>query len=109
MQTVIHIYCTSGKSLREVIQRDHRRLETHLLQIAKAHKPGRAPGWLKLHSTEADRRGALNIQWDAAGTVLQCRVVNRGAGKPHLIVGDFVEYVLGRFRKRVRAITILPG
>ena len=108
MQTVIHIHCTPGPSLRESITRD-RRLLPHMLQVAKTQKLGRAPGWLKLRSTEADRRGALNIQWHPAGAVLQCRVVNRGAGKPNLIVGDFLDYVLARFRKRVKAITIIPG
>jgi hypothetical protein len=44
MQTVIHIYCTAGKSLREAIQRDQR-LETHLLQIGKARsQAGRRGG-----------------------------------------------------------------
>jgi hypothetical protein len=108
MQTVIHIHCRSGKSLREAVAKDPR-LEAHMLRVAKQRQPGRSPGWLKLHSTEPSRQGAINIQWQSAGAVLQCRVVNRGTGKPNLIVGDFLDYVLACFHKRVRAITILPG
>jgi hypothetical protein len=108
MQTVIHIHCSRGKSLREVVAKDPE-LQAHMLQVAKQQQPGRSPGWLKLHSTEPTRQGAINIQWQPAGAVLQCRVVNRGAGRPNLIVGDFLDYVLARFCKRVRAITILPG
>lgn len=108
MQTVIHVHCSRGKSLREAVAKDHQ-LQAHTLQVAKHQQPGRSPGWLKLHSTEVNRQGAINIQWQSAGSVLQCRVVNRGAGRPNLIVGDFLDYILARFRKRVRAITILPG
>lgn len=106
MQTLILVYCRRGPSLRERIAKDAR-LESHLLYVVKEQKPGRSPGWLKLRSTEADRHGAINLQWDAAG-VLRCRVVNRGAGKPSPIVGDFVEYLLARHRKRVRTITVVP-
>jgi hypothetical protein len=107
MQTVIHIYCTSGPSIRVAISRDAR-LEDYSFEVGKAQQPGRAPGWLKLYSTEADRHGALNVQWDSATAVLKCRVVNRGEGKPNLIIGDFLDYILARYRKRVRVITILP-
>jgi hypothetical protein len=108
MQTVIHIHCSRGRSLREAVAKDEQ-LQAHMLQVARQLQPGRSPGWLKLHSTEPNRRGAINIQWQAAGAVLQCRVINRGTGRPNLIVGDFLDYILARFRRRVRVITILPG
>ena len=107
MQTVIHAYCSRGASLRERIANDTR-LEHYSLYVVKEQKPGRSPGWLKIRSTESDRRGAINVQWDAAG-VLRCRVVNRGAGKPNSIVGDFVDYMLARHRSRLRTITIVPS
>jgi hypothetical protein len=106
MQTLVHVYCWQGPSLRERIAKD-RKLESFKLQVVKEQKPGRRPGWLKLHSNTPDRRGAINLQWDASG-LLRCRVVNRGSGKPSSIIGDFVEYVLARHRKRVRTITIVP-
>ena len=108
MQTLIHVYCKPGPSLREHIK-DDKRLVKHELEVAKMQEPGRAPGWLKVHSTRPGAHGALNIQWLSTAGVLQCRVVNRGAGKPNLIVGDFLDYVLARFRRRVRSITIIPG
>jgi hypothetical protein len=55
------------------------------------------------------RRGSINIQWNAATKVLSSRVVNRGAGKPNLIIGDFVDYLLQRHRRRIRLIAVLPG
>jgi hypothetical protein len=50
----------------------------------------------------------MNVQWDTDSSALKCRVVNRGAGRPHLIVGDFLEYLLACHKRRVRAITIIP-
>jgi hypothetical protein len=40
--------------------------------------------------------------------VLLCRVVTRGSGKPNLIIGDFVDYLLRRFARRIEAINIIP-
>lgn len=108
MQTLIHVYCGKGPSLRERIAKDQTRLDRHKLYVVKEQQPGRSPGWLKLRSTTPDRHGAINLEWDAEG-VLRCRVVNRGSGKPSSIVGDFVEYVIAGYRKRVRTITIVPG
>ncbi len=107
MQTLVHVYCTRGKSLREQVANDNH-LDRHFLQVVREQKPGRRPGWLKVRSTESNRRGAINVQWDTAG-VLRCRVVNRGAGKPNLILGDFLDYLLARFRKRLRSIIVVPG
>jgi hypothetical protein len=106
MQTLIHVYCSHGPSLRERIAKDVR-IKSYGLYVVKEHQPGRSPGWLKLRSTEANRHGAINLQWDAPG-ILRCRVVNRGAGKPSPIVGDFVEYLLARHRKRIRTISVVP-
>src|SRR5205823_13450717 len=39
--------------------------------------------------------------------VLSCRVVNKGSGIPSLIIGDFVDYLLQRHRRRVKLITVL--
>jgi hypothetical protein len=107
MQTLIHVYCRSGSSLRERIAKD-RRLDRHHLYVVKEHQPGRSPGWLKLRSTEPDRHGAINLEWDSEG-VLRCRVVNRGAGRPNSIVGDFLEYVIARYWRCVKTITIVPS
>jgi hypothetical protein len=54
------------------------------------------------------RRGAVNIEWDADTKVLICRVVTRGRGKPNLIIGDFIDYLLKRFSRRIEAINIIP-
>lgn len=107
MQTIVHVYCTSGQSLREKIASDGR-LEDHKLQVTKEQKPGRAPGWLKVRRTMSERRGAVNIEWDASTAVLKCRVVNRGSGRPNFIVGDFIEYLLACHRLRLRAVVIVP-
>jgi hypothetical protein len=51
----------------------------------------------------------MNIQWDAATSILTCRVVNRGAGRPNLIIGYFVDYLLRRQRRRIKLLTVFPG
>lgn len=51
---------------------------------------------------------SINIQWNGAPKVLSCRVVNKGSGKPNLIIGDFVNYLFQRDRRRIRLVTVLP-
>ena len=107
MQTLVQVICKKGTSLRDEIVNDPK-LESFGFAVQKKLQPGRAPGWATLHSAETDRRGALKIAWDAQTRVLLCRVVNRGKGRPYQIVGDFVRYVLARFRGRIEAINVLP-
>jgi hypothetical protein len=106
MQVLVQVVCTKGPSLRHVIVND-RGLEDAELVVSEHKKSGRSHGWAKIHSSSVGRYGALNIAWDAATNVLLCRVVTRGRGKPNLIIGDFVDYLLRRFPKRIQAINIL--
>ena len=107
MQTLVQVICSKGKSLRDSIVNDPK-LSAFGLAVSKKQQPGRPHGWAKVHSTEAGRRGALNLEWDGDTSILLCRVINRGAGRPNLIVGDFVDYILQRFRRRIEAVTIIP-
>lgn len=107
MQTVIDVYCTRGRSLREAIASD-KYLEKYGLSMVRAHQPGRAPGWAKLRGDKPDRQGSVNIDWDANANILRCRVVNRGRGRPNLIVGDLVEYLMARHRRRIVVMLIVP-
>jgi hypothetical protein len=107
LQTLVQVICTPGASVRDAIANDAK-LDAHQFEILYEHKPGRSPGWTKLRSRAAGRRGTINIQWNAATKVLSCRVVNKGAGKPNLVIGDFVDYLLQRHRRRIRLITVLP-
>jgi hypothetical protein len=107
MQTLVQVVCTPGPSLRDAIAND-RRLDIHDFEVLVERKAGRAPGWTKLRSRAEGRRGSINIQWNAATRVLSCRIVNRGSGRPNLITGDFVDYLLQRHRRRVKLVTVLP-
>lgn len=107
MQTLLHIFCTPGLSVRDAIANDPK-LSAHHFEILLERKPGRSPGWTKMKSQVEDRRGSINVQWNAATKVLSCRVVNKGSGKPNLIIGDFVDYLLQRHRRRIKLITLLP-
>lgn len=107
MQTLVEVHCKRGRSLREAMAND-RRLAKHGLEMLKEHQPGRAPGWAKLRGTQPGRQGTVNIEWDASTHVLSCRVVNRGRGKPNLIIGDLVDYLLARHRARIVAILVVP-
>jgi hypothetical protein len=93
--------------VRDAIANDPK-LNAHDFDVLLEQKAGRAPGWTKLRSRAKGRRGSINIQWSAATKVLSCRVVNKGPGKPNLIIGDFVDYLLQRHRRRVKLITVLP-
>ena len=108
MQTVVQVVCSRGHSLRDAIAND-RKLTRHDLEVMQEKKPGRSPGWMKVRSTESNRGGSMNVQWDAATSILTCRVINRGSGRPNLIIGDFVDYLLSRHRRRIKLVTVLPG
>lgn len=107
MQTLIQVFCTKGPSLRDAIGDDDDRLASWDLYVVEQLRPGRRRGWSKLRSVEPEVHGAINVQWDAAARVLVCRVVTRGT-RPAPIVGDFVGYLLSRFRRRILAMSIVP-
>jgi hypothetical protein len=108
MQTVVQVVCTRGLSLRDAIANDPR-LARQGLEVIQEKKPGRSPGWTKVRTTESHRGGSMNIQWDGATNILTCRVIIRGSGRPNLIIGDFVDYLLSRYRRRIKLVTVLPG
>lgn len=103
MQIIISAICTAGPSLRTAIGNDAT-LADHLLVLDHKQTPGREPGWLKLTSA-VNRRGAINIVWDSQANILTARVVTRGSMEPSPIVGHFLNYLLARHSRRLRAIT----
>lgn len=107
MQILIQVMCTRGSSLRERIANDSR-AGKHFINVTREKKPGRSKGWMKVHSTEPERAGAINVEWDARTHVLICRVITRGRGRPNLIVGDFIDYLLARQRRRIQSINVIP-
>jgi hypothetical protein len=108
LQTLIQVICSPGRSVRDAIA-DDARLAAHRFEVIRERKAGRSPGWTKLKSRSPGSRGSLNIQWSGATRVLTCRVVSKGTGRPSVVVGDFVSYLLKRHGRRVRVITVLPG
>ena len=108
MQTLVQVICTPGPSLRDAIANDPK-LDARDFEILLERKAGRFPGWTKLRSRAEGRRGSINLQWNATTKVLSCRVVNKGSGKPNLIIGDFVDYLMQRHRRRIKMITVFPS
>lgn len=106
MQYVLVVACTGGPSLRDKIAKDAK-IEDFGLRVTEQKRQGRSKGWTKVHSTKR-AYGAINIQWDPLAYMLTCRVVTRKPGKPHKIVGAFMEYLLARHRKQVHAISVYP-
>jgi hypothetical protein len=107
MQILIQTVCTRGRSLREAIVGDQR-IDRHDLQVLQQKRPGRSRGWAKLKSTLPDRHGAINLEWDADTNILISRVVTRGKGRPNLIIGDYIDYLLARHARRIQAINVIP-
>jgi len=105
VQTVMHVTCTKGRSLRSLIGNEVQKLASCSLEV-KAEKTNRNPGWMKIKGTDDGSRGALNISWNASTKTLTCRIVNRGAGKPNLILGNFVDFLLRYYGTRIRLINI---
>lgn len=103
MQTLIQVLCNNGPSLRDAVVNDSK-LEKFNLVVRSKQSQGRAPGWAKIGSDLVP--GAINLDWDAANKILNCRVVNRGAARPDAIAGFLVEYLLARRRSRIQSIHI---
>ena len=106
MTTVVHVACFGTDSLRDRIVHDQR-LKSYDLEVARQKTPGRNPGWAKLNPVDYTR-GAINLEWDASTRSLLARIVNRAKGKPDIVVGRFIAYLLARHRGRIRSITIHP-
>lgn len=109
MQTLVQVICRRGSaSLRDFIDHDPW-LERFNLQVTEQQRPGRSPGWSKLHSTEPEEiPGAINVQWDPQTAVLTCRIVTRQKKGRNVIVGRFTSYLLERFRSDIQVINVVP-
>lgn len=108
MQTVIQVTCYRAGSLREAVAND-RRLEKYNLEVLRQKRTGRNPGWTKLHSSNPDIPGAINLEWDPATKTLMARVVTRAGNTAERITGDFLAYLMRCQRKRIRSILVLPA
>jgi hypothetical protein len=108
MQTIVQVVCSRGKSLRDLIVNDSK-LSRFKLAVYKKQQPGRPRGWAKVYGTAPERHGALNVQWHADTRIMVCRVINRGAGRPGLILGDFIAYLFSRHHHRIKSVNIIPN
>ena len=107
MQTLIQVVCSERRSMRDIIAHDER-LWKYNFYIEAKQKPGRSPGWAKVHSLNPEVRGVINISWQSRVKILTCRVITKGTGKPAIIIGDFIKYLLGRFSRSIESIIVLP-
>ena len=107
MQLVIQVISSQSHSLRNRIVND-KKLKDYDLYVVEKKKVGRPHGWAKLHSVAENRDGAINIKWSGRAKMLLCRIVTKGSGRPDRITGDFVYYLLSRYRKAIVAINIVP-
>ena len=107
MQVVVQVLCKKGRSLRDVIAKDTK-IEDYDLYVSEQKRAGRNRGWAKVHSTQSDRYGAINIQWLGASQMLLCRVVTRKRINPSLLIGDFTGYLLERYPRRIQSINVIP-
>jgi len=107
MQTLIQEVCSEKKFLRDVIAHDEK-LSRFNFYIEAKQKPGRSPGWAKIHSLNPEVRGAINLSWQGKINILNCRVITKGTGKPAIIIGDFIRYLLTRFARKIESVIIVP-
>jgi len=108
MQSAMQVTCYHGGSLREAIAND-KRLEKYNLAVSSQKMSGRNPGWAKLHSTNPDVPGAINLEWDPATKTLMARIVTKGRNTPDHITGDFIAYLMRCQRRKIRSILLLPA
>jgi hypothetical protein len=107
MQTLVQVLSSHRRSLRDLIVNDRRLSKFHLAVVTEK-KPGRPHGWAKLHSLDKNGQGAINMEWHPATKMLICRVVTKGSGRPNIVIGDFVDYLLACHRTKIEMIGISP-
>jgi hypothetical protein len=107
MQILIEVISTGKESLRQAIANDDY-LGMYNFAVTEHKRQHRENGWAKIKSTLQDRGGVINIHWDSNLAILFCRVLTRGDTEPNLIIGDFIDYLLARYRSKIQAINILP-
>lgn len=105
-QVLVQVVTSFKESLREKIINDAK-LGEYGLKVVSKKNPRRVSGWAKLHSKNGGY-GAINVQWFDDTAVLLCRVVTKGKGKPDLIIGNFIWYLLGRYPRVIESIHIIP-
>jgi len=104
MQTLIHVMCRGGESLRSRIVSDAK-LQDYGLYLETSKRPERSPGWAKLKSMDREP-GAVNVEWEGASHTLTCRVVTKNRNNPSKIVGNLVSYLLARYSGRIVTMLI---
>jgi hypothetical protein len=108
MQSIIQVTCYHGGSLREAVAND-KRLKNYRLAVIRQKTSGRNPGWAKLHSTDPQIPGAINLEWDPATKTLLARIVTKGRNTADRIIGDFIAYLMRCQRRKIRTIVLLPA
>jgi hypothetical protein len=106
VQILIQVLCSKGPSLRDAIAKDAK-IAGHGLRVSEQQRPGRSPGWAKVHGLEPEVYGAINIQWEVEARMLVCRAIAR-SGMPSELIASFTGYLLSRHRRRIQSIAIVP-
>jgi hypothetical protein len=106
MQILIQIVCKKGPALRGKIAEHGKLTAESGLKVVKHFKQNAVVQYtlLKLPGFH----GSVRMYWDPATQTLSARVVTQEGGKPGPILGAFVGFVLGHFRKRVKTVSIVP-
>jgi hypothetical protein len=103
MQTNVFVSCKSGSSLRKDIINDPK-LEDYNIVLQKCKTHGRPNGWTNLRSSE--HYGGIRVDWDANTSTLTSRIVTKGNGKPGGILGDYINYLTKRHKRRLKSIIV---
>lgn len=104
MQTIVLVFSKKNTSLRDAVIKDEKGLDVYDLHVESKRTKGRPKGWAKVKGREMD--GAINIEWDAATKLMICRIITKKGGRPGLILGTFVAYLMTNHSKSVRQISV---
>jgi hypothetical protein len=106
MQVVVQVMCKKGPSLRDAINKSSK-LADYGLHVTQQKRNDRSNGWSKLSSTTPGVAGAVNVSWDSAAQMLLGRVITR-TGKPDVIIGCYVAYLLANHFSRIQSVSVIP-
>jgi hypothetical protein len=104
MQIQCKVLMKSGGSLRTAIVNDLRKSKRAPLTVEQSKNMNRPKGWAKIASE--DLPGVINMEWIPSQKMLMVRAIAEKGNIPHKILGVFVQYVLSRYKKKIKAINI---
>jgi hypothetical protein len=84
------------------------KLEDYGFKVTYQKKTTKPKGWASIKSSNKTIKGTIKLEWDSKTSILLCRIINKGKGKPDYILGNLIQYLFSQYKKYIIMINIIP-